>query len=91
MNQHARIEHPAIAFIDVAAQRRRLGRRIDEAIARVLAHCRFVMGVLLSQNPRVRVTFRRGDSSLSIQRSLSCAPIQNVPGGMRTKSISFGP
>ncbi len=44
MNQHARIEHPAIAFIDVAAQRRRLGRRIDEAIARVLAHCRFVMG-----------------------------------------------
>jgi len=44
MNQHARIEHPAIAFIDVAAQRRRLGRRIDDAIARVLAHCRFVMG-----------------------------------------------
>lgn len=44
MNQHARIEHPPIPFIDVAAQRRRLGRRIDDAIARVLAHCRFVMG-----------------------------------------------
>jgi dTDP-4-amino-4,6-dideoxygalactose transaminase len=44
MNQHARIEHPPIPFIDVAAQRRRLGRRIDEAIARVLAHCQFVMG-----------------------------------------------
>jgi dTDP-4-amino-4,6-dideoxygalactose transaminase len=44
MNQHARIDEPAIAFIDVAAQRRRLGRRIDEAIARVLAHCQFVMG-----------------------------------------------
>ena len=44
MNQHARIEHPPVPFIDVAAQRRRLGRRIDDAIARVLAHCRFVMG-----------------------------------------------
>jgi dTDP-4-amino-4,6-dideoxygalactose transaminase len=44
MNQHARIEQAVIPFIDVAAQRRRLGRRIDEAIARVLAHCQFVMG-----------------------------------------------
>ena len=44
MNQHARIEPAPIPFIDVAAQRRRLGRHIDEAIARVLAHCQFVMG-----------------------------------------------
>jgi dTDP-4-amino-4,6-dideoxygalactose transaminase len=42
MNQHARVE--PIPFIDLAAQRRRLGRSIDEAIARVLAHCQFVMG-----------------------------------------------
>ena len=42
MNQHAA---PApIAFIDVAAQRRRLGRAVDEAVARVMAHCQFVMG-----------------------------------------------
>jgi dTDP-4-amino-4,6-dideoxygalactose transaminase len=44
MNQHARIGQAPLPFIDVAAQRRRLGRRIDEAIARVLAHCQFVMG-----------------------------------------------
>jgi dTDP-4-amino-4,6-dideoxygalactose transaminase len=44
MNLNLRIEQPAIAFIDLAAQRRRLGRRIDEAIARVLAHCQFVVG-----------------------------------------------
>jgi UDP-2-acetamido-2-deoxy-ribo-hexuluronate aminotransferase len=42
MNQHARID--PIPFIDVAAQRRRLGRSLDDAIARVLAHCQFVMG-----------------------------------------------
>jgi dTDP-4-amino-4,6-dideoxygalactose transaminase len=44
MNQHTRIDTAPIPFIDVAAQRRRLGSAIDEAIARVLAHCQFVMG-----------------------------------------------
>jgi dTDP-4-amino-4,6-dideoxygalactose transaminase len=43
MNQHTRIEAP-IPFIDVAAQRRRLGARIDEAVARVLDHCQFILG-----------------------------------------------
>ena len=33
-----------IAFIDLDAQRRRLGSRLDAAIARVLAHGRFIMG-----------------------------------------------
>jgi dTDP-4-amino-4,6-dideoxygalactose transaminase len=44
MNQHIRLDAAPIPFIDVAAQRRRLGRAIDDAIARVLAHCQFVMG-----------------------------------------------
>jgi len=44
MNQHARIEERPIPFIDVAAQRRRLGRAIDDAVARVLAHCQFILG-----------------------------------------------
>ena len=43
MNQHTRIEAP-LPFIDVAAQRRRLGTRIDDAINRVLTHCQFIMG-----------------------------------------------
>ena len=43
MNQHARIE-TAIPFIDVAAQRRRLGTRIDDAVRRVMDHCLFVNG-----------------------------------------------
>ncbi len=33
-----------IPFIDVAAQRRRLGGAIDAAIARVLGHCQFILG-----------------------------------------------
>ena len=44
MNQHARVEDKPIPFIDVAAQRHRLGGAIDEAVARVLAHCQFIQG-----------------------------------------------
>jgi len=33
-----------IAFVDLDAQRRRLGPRLDAAIARVLAHGRYIMG-----------------------------------------------
>jgi len=35
---------PAIPFIDVGAQRRRLGSAIDNAVSRVLSHCQFLMG-----------------------------------------------
>jgi dTDP-4-amino-4,6-dideoxygalactose transaminase len=44
MNQHARVDSQPIPFIDLAAQRRRLGRAIDEAVARVLGHCQFILG-----------------------------------------------
>ena len=44
MNQHARLDQRPIPFIDVAAQRRRLGRAIDDAVSRVLAHCQFIHG-----------------------------------------------
>jgi dTDP-4-amino-4,6-dideoxygalactose transaminase len=44
MNQHTRIDSKPIPFIDVAAQRRRLGRKIDDAIARVTEHCQFILG-----------------------------------------------
>lgn len=47
MNQHLRPE--PVAFIDVAAQRRRLGAKIDDAVARVLGHCQFINGPEVTQ------------------------------------------
>ena len=44
MNQHTRLDDRPIPFIDVAAQRQRLGRAIDDAVARVLGHCQFILG-----------------------------------------------
>src|SRR5258708_10875350 len=42
MNQHMRSD--PVPFIDIAAQRRRLGKSIDEAVSRVLTHCQFING-----------------------------------------------
>jgi dTDP-4-amino-4,6-dideoxygalactose transaminase len=39
-----RTDPPSIPFIDVTAQRRRLGSAVDAAVARVFAHCQFILG-----------------------------------------------
>jgi len=47
MNQHLRPD--PVPFVDIAAQRRRLGKSIDEAVARVLGHCQFINGPEVTQ------------------------------------------
>ena len=44
MTQHARLQPKPIPFIDLVAQRRALGPRIDAAVARVMEHCQFILG-----------------------------------------------
>jgi dTDP-4-amino-4,6-dideoxygalactose transaminase len=41
---NVRTQVPMLPFIDLAAQRKRLGPAIDAAVARVLAHCQFILG-----------------------------------------------
>jgi len=47
MNQQLRSQ--AIPFIDIAAQRQRIGKAIDEAVSRVLGHCQFINGPEVTQ------------------------------------------
>ncbi len=47
MNQHLRLA--PIPFVDLAAQRRRLGRSLDDAVGRVMAHCQFINGPEVTQ------------------------------------------
>src|SRR5882724_5476351 len=47
MNQHMRPD--PVPFIDIGAQRRRLGKSIDEAVGRVLTHCQFINGPEVTQ------------------------------------------
>ena len=65
MNQQPRFA--PIPFVDVAAQRRRLGARIDAAIARVLAHCQFIMG------PEVAALEEQLASFCGARHALGCA------------------
>jgi dTDP-4-amino-4,6-dideoxygalactose transaminase len=67
MNQHARVEGRPIPFIDVAAQRCRLGRAIDDAMARVLAHCQFIQG------PEVHVLEAELAAFCGARHAISCA------------------
>jgi dTDP-4-amino-4,6-dideoxygalactose transaminase len=67
MNQRARLDPAPIPFIDVAAQRRRLGRSVDEAIARVLGHCQFILG------PEVRALEAALATFCGARHVVSCA------------------
>jgi UDP-2-acetamido-2-deoxy-ribo-hexuluronate aminotransferase len=65
MNQHTSL--PSIPFIDLVAQRRRLGPRIDAAIARVVDHCQFILG------PEVRRLEAELAAFCGARHALSCA------------------
>lgn len=54
-----------VPFIDLAAQRRRLGDRVDKAIAAVLAHGRFIMGPEVMQAEEALAGFCGAASCLS--------------------------
>jgi len=67
MNQHTRLDLKPIPFIDVAAQRRRLGQRIDDAIARVTTHCQFILGPEVKQLEKDLAAF------CGARHAISCA------------------
>jgi dTDP-4-amino-4,6-dideoxygalactose transaminase len=67
MNQRARLDPAPIPFIDVAAQRLRLGRSVDDAIARVLGHCQFILG------PEVRTLEAELAAFCGARFAVSCA------------------
>ena len=58
---------PPIPFIDVAAQRRRLGTAVDDAVTRVLNHCQFILG------PEVRAFETELAAFCGARNVVSCA------------------
>ena len=62
-----------IPFIDIGAQRRRLGTAIDDAVAKVLTHCQFVMG------PEVR--------ELEAELSKFCGAKHTIPCASGTDAL----
>jgi dTDP-4-amino-4,6-dideoxygalactose transaminase len=62
-----RTEMPPIPFIDLAAQRRRLKPAVDQAVARVLDHCQFILG------PEVRAFEADLAAFSSAKHAVTCA------------------
>jgi len=62
-----RTEPPPIPFIDLAAQRRRLGSAIDDAVAKVLGHCQFILG------PEVRAFEAELAAFAGVKHAVTCA------------------
>src|SRR5262245_46097126 len=67
MNQHTPASTAPIPFIDVAAQRRRLGRAVDDAVARVLDHCQFILG------PEVKAAEEQLAAFCGARHAITCA------------------
>ncbi len=67
MSQRAGADSDPIPFIDLAAQRQRLGRSVDEAVARVVDHCQFILG------PEVRTFEAALAAFCGARHAVSCA------------------
>ena len=67
MNPRVGTDSAQIPFIDLAAQRRRLQPAIDQAIARVIAHCQFILG------PEVRAFEQALAAYCGARHAVSCA------------------
>src|ERR1700760_754597 len=55
MNQHTPLK--PVSFFNIGAQRRRLGKSIDDAVTRVLTHCQFVNGPEVTELERLLAEF----------------------------------
>ena len=64
---NARPQPAMIPFIDLAAQRRRLGPAVDAAVSRVLAHCQFILG------PEVRAFEEELSAFCGAKHAVTCA------------------
>jgi dTDP-4-amino-4,6-dideoxygalactose transaminase len=67
VNQHMRADQAPIPFIDIASQRKRLGKSIDDAVAKVLNHCQFIMG------PEVRQLEADLSAFCGARHTISCS------------------
>jgi dTDP-4-amino-4,6-dideoxygalactose transaminase len=67
MNDPTNAAVASVPFIDVAAQRQRLGRAVDDAVARVLNHCQFILG------PEVKAAEEQLAAFCGTRHAITCA------------------
>ena len=80
-----RTNPPSIPFIDVAAQRRRLGPVIDAAVSRVLNHCQFILG------PEVKAFEAELAAFCGARHAVTCASGADAPRRRPAASLKRSP
>src|SRR5919202_2983080 len=82
---HVTVAARPIEFIDLGAQRRRIGARLDEAVLRVVDHGKYIMG------PEVAELERRLADFCGARHALSCANGTDALGlGLMLKGVEPG-
>ena len=74
---------PPIPFVDLEAQRRRLGQRIDEAIARVLAHGQYILGPEVGELERQLAAFSGAKHAITCSSGTDALALVLMSEGVR--------
>jgi dTDP-4-amino-4,6-dideoxygalactose transaminase len=91
MNSHVKTELAPIPFIDIAAQRARLGARIDEAVARVLTHCRFINGPEVTEFEQQLAAFAGAKHALACSSGTDALAMILMAWGIKAGDAVFCP
>jgi len=91
MNSHVKTELAPVPFIDIAAQRARLGTRIDEAVGRVLTHCRFVGGPEVIELEQKLAAFAGAKHAVSCSSGTDALAMLLMAWGVKAGDAVFCP
>src|SRR5450631_149695 len=89
MNKHM-IADP-VPFIDLAAQRRRLGPSIDQAVSRVLTHCQFINGPEVTELEAALAAFSGASHVVSCASGTDALLMVLMAGGVGRGDAVFCP
>ena len=89
MNQHTRVA--PVPFIDIGAQRRRLGPAIDEAVGRVLTHCQFIGGPEVTQLEAALAAYSGAKHVISCASGTDALLMVLMANGVGPGDAVFGP
>jgi dTDP-4-amino-4,6-dideoxygalactose transaminase len=82
---------PPIAFIDLETQRQRLGARIDDAVARVLDHCQFILGPEVRQLEADLAAFCGARHAISCSSGTTALAMVLMAKGVKAGDAVFCP
>ncbi len=80
-----------IAFIDLAAQQKRLGTRIDEAVLKVMHSCQFIMGPAVYESEAKLAAFCGAKHAISCSSGTDALALILMAKGVKPGDAVFCP